>query len=94
MERFVIWGQRAWCEACANSTGFCASVGPAAGLSDHDESGRGSGMSKVAAGLIGATVTLAVVLVLEPALVMVGRFEDLERERIRSKECSVDSGEA
>ena len=67
MGKFAIRDQADWCKACGNSTGVCA--GPYAGASGDTSasspSGGGSGMSLPVAGVIGAMVTLAVILGVE-----------------------------
>lgn len=64
--QFAISSQSKWCEACGNSTGICASsssVGDSSSSSSAD-SHSGRGMSLGVAGVIGAMVTLGVLLVL------------------------------
>ena len=72
MNKFAIGSQSAWCEACGNSTGVCASMSTSttSGSSINGNS-NGSGISKAVAGVIGAVVTLVVILGIE-AVVMLG----------------------
>ena len=72
MNKFAISSQTQWCEACGNSTGVCASVGPGSGPTSAPSAQAGSsgGISNSVAGVIGAMVTLAVILGIE-ALVMI-----------------------
>ena len=83
MDKFAIGNQADWCAACGNTTGVCASAASgSAGSGNSSSSGSGSsgpdtnassagsgGMSNAVAGVIGAVVTLAMVLLVE-ALVM------------------------
>ncbi|MCJ1486553.1 hypothetical protein MMC06_006730 [Schaereria dolodes] len=75
MNAFAIGSQQQWCSACGNTTGICASSAPASpspgsgSTSSASASGGGGGVSKAVAGVIGAMVTLAVVLGAE-ALIM------------------------
>ena len=74
MNKFAIGDQVDWCNACGNSTGVCAATSTSTGSSStatpSAASGSGNGgISKAVAGVIGAMVTLAVILGLE-ALVM------------------------
>ena len=78
MNKFAIGDQADWCKACGNTTGVCAGPdagaggsgsGGAPGVASASSSGGGSGMSLPVAGVIGAMVTLAVILGVE-ALVM------------------------
>jgi len=83
MNKFAIGDQDSWCAACGNSTGVCAgttstasstgssSSPSASGMAKASSSG-GGGMSKAVAGVIGAVVTLAVILGLEGLILLVG----------------------
>jgi hypothetical protein len=65
MNRFAIGNQSDWCNVCGNTTGICANSDPT----------RTIGMSNAVAGVIGAVVALAVVLVAETLLVLLGGFK-------------------
>lgn len=77
MGRFAIGDTASWCRACGNSTGDCADAlgigggdgAGAAGNGGGKGKGGGGGVSRPVAGVIGALVTLVVILGLE-ALVM------------------------
>lgn len=69
MNKFAISGQQKWCQACGNSTGVCApasdstsSGGSSASSSSTSSSSGSGGISKTVAGVIGAMVTLGVIL--------------------------------
>jgi hypothetical protein len=66
MNGFAIGSTEQWCTACGNTTGVCASSQPS-GSSSNAASGThagstGNGLSPAVNGLIGACVTLAVIL--------------------------------
>lgn len=76
MNKFAISEQADWCTACGNTTGTCASTttsssssGSTSATSSKSSSG---GVSRVVAGVIGAMVTLAVILGLEALVLLVG----------------------
>lgn len=76
MDKFAIGDQADWCIACGNTTGVCASTATSSGStpsSSSSPSGSG-GVSKVVAGVIGAMVTLAVILGLEALILLAGGF--------------------
>lgn len=69
MNKFAIGSQTGWCKACGNSTGVCASAdtSPSSGAK-MGSSGGSSGPSKAVCGVIGALVTLVVILSIEALL--------------------------
>lgn len=77
MNNFAIGDQIEWCAACGNTTGVCASSSssppPASGGvgAGKGSGGSGGGVSNPVAGVIGALVTLAVVLGLEAAVMVI-----------------------
>jgi hypothetical protein len=88
MGKFAIGDQATWCQQCGNSTGVCASTGtsssspsatPALTSSDSSSSG---GISKVVAGVIGAMVTLAVILGLEALIMLLGGLRLVNKKRL------------
>ncbi|KAJ9625458.1 uncharacterized protein PV06_01750 [Exophiala oligosperma] len=84
MNKFAIYSQADWCKACGNSTGTCS----AAALGNDDSSPigtsshSGGGMSKAVAGVIGAMVTLGVILGLELLIVLVGGLRVVSKKRL------------
>lgn len=66
MQNIAIGTQNGWCTACGNTTGVCATT-TAASVSTRE-----GGKSKAVAGVIGAMVTLAVVLGVEALLFFFG----------------------
>ena len=79
MDAISVGDQRAWCAACGNSTGVCA-VSLASDPTGVAGAKGNSGLSNTVAGVIGALVTLAVVLGAE-ALVMLGSGLRVVRKR-------------
>ncbi|KAK5202745.1 hypothetical protein LTR41_011520 [Exophiala xenobiotica] len=89
MNKFAIYSQKDWCRACGNSTGQCgaAALGEddssslgSSSSSNHSSSGAG-GMSKAVAGVIGAMVTLGVILGLGLLIMLVGGLRVVSKKR-------------
>ncbi|KAJ5772285.1 hypothetical protein N7520_002814 [Penicillium odoratum] len=62
---FAISSQQQWCQACGNTTGICASSSDASGSNSSSSSSscsKSGGMSLGVAGVIGAMVTLGVLV--------------------------------
>lgn len=87
MNKFAIGDQEHWCRACGNSTGVCASVASSSSGSsgeggDAGGSGaKGGGMSTAVAGVVGAMVTLAVILGVEALVMLVAGLRLVSRKR-------------
>ncbi|KAF1811797.1 phosphoglycerate mutase-like protein [Eremomyces bilateralis CBS 781.70] len=62
MQKRTISSVSQWCQLCSSTESFCGSAATAAGT-ESVGSGSGSGMSNAVAGVIGAFVTLGVLLV-------------------------------
>lgn len=74
-QKFAISSQDQWCQVCGNTTGVCASStasSSSASASSSSSSSNGSGISNAVAGVIGAMVTLGVVLGLEVIAMLLG----------------------
>lgn len=89
MGKFSIEGQAAWCEACGNNTGVCASTtaptSPASGgaAAAGSSGGKGGGgVSKAVAGVIGAMVTLAVILGVEALIMLAAGLRLVRKDRL------------
>lgn len=70
MNKFAIADTQSWCTACGNSTGVCAEYASSSGSGDDASSSStgsssGNGISLPVAGVIGALVTLVVILGIE-----------------------------
>jgi len=74
MNKFAIGDQATWCQKCGNSTGLCAasSTSTSSSTSATATLSGSSGISKAVAGVIGAMVTLVVILGLEALILLVG----------------------
>ncbi|KAH6898506.1 histidine phosphatase superfamily [Thelonectria olida] len=86
MSDFAIEDDQHWCKLCGNTDGLCASNSTST-TSDDDSSsqsssGSGSGISKPVAGVIGALVTLAVILGLQAAFLLLGGFRLVKKARL------------
>ncbi|EED24570.1 conserved hypothetical protein [Talaromyces stipitatus ATCC 10500] len=83
-EKFAIMNQQQWCQVCGNTTGVCASSsasspGSSASASASDS---GSGMSNAVAGVIGAMVTLGVILGLEVIAMLLGGLRLVKKKSL------------
>ncbi|KAF2012706.1 phosphoglycerate mutase-like protein [Aaosphaeria arxii CBS 175.79] len=73
MSKFAIRTNEEWCTACGNSTGTCAAYAPSSNNANSNEEGKGgSHMSAAIGGVIGAFVTLAVVMAALLAVMLIG----------------------
>jgi hypothetical protein len=77
MDKFAIGSQDAWCSACGAGSTACnstttASSGTSSSSPTASSSSGGGGISKAVAGVIGAMVTLAVILAAIAALMLIG----------------------
>ncbi|KAL6720331.1 hypothetical protein ACLMJK_002252 [Lecanora helva] len=86
MGKFAVGSQRDWCEACGNSTGVCAAAAAANGTGSESSSsgdgGGGNGISKAVAGVIGAMVTLAVILGAEAVIMLIAGLRLVRKKRV------------
>ncbi|WPG98681.1 Hypothetical protein R9X50_00147400 [Acrodontium crateriforme] len=86
MNKFAIGNTNEWCTACGNYTGTCAAYAPAETNSSANEPSTevksGNGLSPVINGVIGAMVTLAVVLGLEALILVVGGFKVVSKKSL------------
>jgi hypothetical protein len=92
MNKFAVGGQKQWCNLCGNSTGVCApsalsgsgSSGPPSSPSGTTSSSHssGGGISKAVAGVIGAIVTLAVILGAEILIMLAGGLRLVSKKRL------------
>lgn len=94
MNKFAIGDQKDWCAACGNQTGVCAgfaSTAPASSSSGGQggQGGSGGGVSRPVAGVIGAVVTLAVVLGVEGLVLLVAGFRVVGKGNARSGDGAV-----
>ena len=84
MNKFAISDQAQWCQACGNTTGVCSNTylnGGSSNSTSADSSSSG-GISKAVAGVIGAMVTLAVILLIEGIILLAGGFRLVSKKRL------------
>ena len=89
MNAFAVGSQTDWCKACGNSTGVCAAsstlTAPSSGGGKGASTGgSGGGVSRPVAGVIGAMVTLAVVLGVEGLVMLVAGLRLVGKNRLRA----------
>lgn len=73
-----------WCDMCGNTDGQCASSSSSdsgSGSASSSSTSGSGGMSRAVAGVIGAMVTLAVILGLEALFFLVGGFRIAKRNK-------------
>ncbi|KAL4819794.1 histidine phosphatase superfamily [Aspergillus spinulosporus] len=77
-EKIAVMTTQQWCDVCGNTDGQCASSSDSSdsgnASTDSFSGGNGGGISKGVAGVIGAMVTLAVILGLEALFLLLGPF--------------------
>lgn len=82
MNKFAISSQEQWCQACGNTTGSCASTNTSSSDSSSTSATSNSHHHHMAlgvAGVIGAMVTLGVILGLEALFLLLGGFRLTKR---------------
>lgn len=87
MNKFAIGDQATWCSKCGNSTGVCASAtststSASSTATAGSSSGNGGAISKAVAGVIGAMVTLAVILGIEALIMLLGGLRLVNKKRL------------
>ncbi|OBT39011.1 hypothetical protein VE00_10049 [Pseudogymnoascus sp. WSF 3629] len=85
MNKFAIGDKASWCSACGDTTGACAGTSTSTDSSNSSAAGSGSGgISKASAGVIGAMVTLAVLLGLATLVSLFGGLRVVSKKRLAS----------
>ena len=84
---FAVSNQQQWCQACGNSTGVCAPASATDGNGSAPStspapSSSGGGVSRAVAGVIGAMVTLGVILGLEALILLVAGLRVVSKKRL------------
>ncbi|KAJ5177298.1 uncharacterized protein N7482_003175 [Penicillium canariense] len=86
IEKIAVTSDDDWCNMCGNTDGKCASSTASTNADSSSSSGsNSSGMSHAVAGVIGAMVTLAVILGLEALFFLVGGFRIAKRSKAVSE---------
>ncbi|KAF2142794.1 uncharacterized protein K452DRAFT_286423 [Aplosporella prunicola CBS 121167] len=73
MNKFAVSSTDKWCEVCGNTAGSCAATASGSSASAQAKKSD-NGISRPVAGVIGAMVTLAVILGLEALFMLLGGF--------------------
>ncbi len=82
MGKFAIGNQEDWCTACGNGTEACrktTNASPTSSTCSTTSKSASGIISRIDDGIIGAMVTLAVILGLGGLLIVVGLVEDCEK---------------
>jgi len=83
MNKFAIGDQASWCSACGNTTGTCATASSSPGSPTSSTTGSSNGgVSKDVAGVIGAMVTLAVLLGLATLVMLLCDLRIVSKKRL------------
>lgn len=77
-KKISITSEDKWCDVCGNTDGQCASASTA-------NASQSGGMSKAVAGVVGAMVTLGVILGLEALIFLIGGFRISKRRKAGSE---------
>jgi hypothetical protein len=98
MNSFAVSTTQDWCMKCGNTTGTCAAYVSGSGSNTSSGSASASGkssggISKAVAGVIGAMVTLAVILGLEALIMAVGGFRLVNKKNLAGKGMSPTSSQ-
>lgn len=72
MNKFAIADTQDWCQICGNTDGSCAANSTDSSTPSAQSSDKGSSISRPVAGVIGALVTLGVILGLEALIILLG----------------------
>jgi acid phosphatase len=96
IEKVAVTSDAQWCDLCGNTDGKCGSTTTSTTSSDSSSSSASSsgGMSKAVAGVIGAMVTLAVILGLQALFFLVGGFRISKRNKAGPEMVTSDSASA
>ncbi|EFQ28778.1 histidine acid phosphatase [Colletotrichum graminicola] len=85
MRQFAVEDTKSWCTACGNSTGTCAAALGLDGSADSNSwrSGSGGGgISAPVAGVIGALVTLVVIMGIQGLFMLVGGLRMVKKPNV------------
>jgi hypothetical protein len=82
LNKFAISSTEQWCNKCGSSSGSCAAYAPTSNQTGSAAAKSNGGMSPAIGGVIGAFVTLAVVLGSLAAVMVVGGFTLVSKKTI------------
>jgi hypothetical protein len=80
-QKIAVGSDSDWCEMCGLTSGSCATSSSTASTTADDSSSGSGGISRPVAGVIGAMVTLAVILGLEALFFLAGGFTIAKRRK-------------
>ncbi|KAJ6780586.1 hypothetical protein PWT90_04069 [Aphanocladium album] len=84
MGKFAIQDNAHWCSTCGSTSGKCAANGTSSDSGSASTSSKSDGgVSRPVAGVIGALVTLAVVLGVQAAVMLFGGFRLMKKSALR-----------
>ena len=88
MAKFSLPTTDAWCKACGNTNGTCSASGSSSSSSGTSSqpassSSSGGGMSRAVAGVIGAMVTLGVILGVEALILLLAGLRLVRKKNMR-----------
>ncbi|KAI9891002.1 MAG: hypothetical protein M1814_003353 [Vezdaea aestivalis] len=92
MKKIAIGDQADWCKACGNSTGICASSSSATHSIAASSKGSENRISVAQGGVIGAFVTLAVLLGLSGLFLLLGGYRIVKKGAVVRSSSSESSG--
>ena len=97
MNDFSIGDTASWCHACGNTTGICEAYAPggsSSASSSESCDGSGNGLSPAVNGVIGAMVTLAVILGIEALIMVIFGLTVVSKKKMQSPANSTTEAKA
>lgn len=98
MSKFAIQDNQHWCKLCGNTDGTCASSSNTADSDDsatsESSNDSGNGVSKPVAGVIGALVTLVVILAIQAAVLLLSGLRLVKKSTLVSGDLSTQQVKA
>jgi hypothetical protein len=82
LSKFAVSNSEQWCTKCGNSTGTCAAYASNGGSASTQQKSSNNGISPAIGGVIGAMVTLAVVLGSLAAFMLLGGFRLVSKKHL------------
>ncbi|KAJ4320371.1 hypothetical protein N0V94_003445 [Neodidymelliopsis sp. IMI 364377] len=84
LTKFAVSTTEEWCTQCGNSTGTCAAYAGNSGSTSTQQKSSSNGISPAIGGVIGAMVTLAVILGSLAAFMLLGGFRLVSKKSLAS----------
>ncbi|OOQ88951.1 histidine acid phosphatase [Penicillium brasilianum] len=96
IEKIAVTSDAQWCDLCGNTDGKCgtSTASTSSSVSSSSSDSSSGGMSRAVAGVIGAMVTLAVILGLQALFFLVGGFRISKRNKAGPEMVTSDSASA